>query len=351
MLRDEVIFITGGGGFIGYNICKKYLDEGVTQLIVYDNFSSGRREYITELASLYPEADINVVVGDILDKSNLIKYMKKFKPTLVNHHAAQLEITKCVELPAYDIDVNLIGTLNVLEAMVECGCNRFINASSACVYGQRTVDQGPASEADCPTPHWVYGLSKYSAEGLISIFCTDYNLSAVSFRYSIVTGVGEWYGRVGTLFIQRCLDKQPLIIFGDGAQKRDIIDVSYAAEANLKCIPYIDTHKGKHSVFNVSSGKYVTVKELAKITLEVFETPYVEGDTVLFEDVLEGGKSKLVKDRVRIPNELQLMWLDNTKVKKELHVSIPDDYDLGPYIRKEADWISQHRYYWQTYHI
>lgn len=351
MLKDETVFITGGGGFIGYNICRMYLAHNVKQLIVYDNFSSGRREYITELASLYPNADINVVVGDILDRRNLFKYMEKFKPTIVNHHAAQLEITTCVKSPAYDINVNLNGTLNVLEAMVNCGCKRLINASSACVYGQRSVEQGPSLETDCPTPHWVYGLSKYSAEGLISIYCSDHDISAVSFRYSIVTGIGEWYGRVGTLFIQRCLDKQPLVIFGDGEQKRDIIDVSYAAEANLKCIPYIDDHPGQHAVFNVSSGRYITVKELAKTTLKAFEIPYIEGDTVLFEDVEEGKESDLVFKRVRIPNELKLMWLDNSKVKDQLGVAIPDKYDMVPYILSEASWISQHRYYWQAYHI
>ena len=293
MLSDKTIFVTGGAGFIGYNICRYYLANNVKCLVVYDDFSSGRKEFITDLASEFPNSEIMVVIGDILDYPRLASYMQKFKPDVVNHHAAQLEITKCLLDPEFDIHSNLIGTLNVLKAMVVCKCSTLINASSACVYGQN-VERIPSVEERCPTPHWVYGMSKYSAEHLITIFCNDYNINAVSFRYSIVMGKGEWYGRVGTLFINRALEHKDLVVFGSGEQARDIVDVRVAADANLKAIAYLEHNTG-HTVFNVSSGNTITVFDLAEKVIDITGS----SSGIIFEDVEEGQVSKYVDKRVR----------------------------------------------------
>lgn len=283
-------------------------------------------------------------MGDVLDFHRLTTYMQRFKPDLINHHAAQLEITKCISNPEFDIDSNLVGTLNVLKAMVACECCTLINASSACVYGQNSNEKA-SKESDCPTPHWVYGMSKHAAEELITIFCNDYDINAVSFRYSIVMGRGEWYGRVGTLFINRVLGDKPLVIFGSGKQARDIVDVRVAAEANLKAIAYLEHNTG-HAVFNISSNKVVTVLELAD---KVSDAAGKKSETI-FENIEEGEISEYVTDRIRIPQELKLMWLDNTKMIDALGV-MSDSYTLEETLKDEIEWISQHRYFWQDYHV
>ena len=349
MLSKEVIMVTGGAGFIGYHICKMYLEQNVKRLVIYDNLSSGVVLNVAELGEMFPKADIHLVVGDILDYDMLLATMKDFKVTLCNHHAAQLEITRCVEDPEYDINTNLIGTLNVLKAMVECGITRLINASSACVYGQNNSEFPSIEDIDYPKPHWVYGMSKHAAEQLISIYCHDYELRAVSFRYSIVMGVKEWFGRVGTMFIKRALDDEPLVIFGKGDQIRDIINVADVGFVNKQAIKYLDSLvDGTHEIFNVSSQIPTTVRQLAETVLEVVNGE-IDKTKIVFEDPKPGEYSTIISDRIRIPNELHTMFLSNSKMVNKLVA--PPTFSLKDTIAMEVDWIRSNRDYWSKYHI
>jgi UDP-glucose 4-epimerase len=348
MLKDENIIVTGGAGFIGYHICRQYLASNVNKLVIYDNLSFGRMSNITELSEEFPDKDIIFVEGDIMDLEKLTETMKSHKITLCNHHAAQLEITKCFSEPEYDINTNLLGTLNVLKAMVSSGVGRLINASSACVYGQN-YDMLPSSEDYDKDPHWVYGMSKYAAEQLITIFCHDYDLKAVSFRYSIVMGTHEWYGRVGTLFIKRALNKEPLVIFGSGDQIRDIVDVSYAGLANFKVIDYLNmTPSGAHTPINISSAEPYNIITIAETVLEAVNG-HVDSSNIVFEAVEEGDYSKLVEGRTRIKNELGVMLLDNTLMTYLLKIDI--NLSLLDTFKKEVAWIKDNPDAWVKFHI
>lgn len=349
MFGNETILITGGAGFIGYHICDQYLKNGAKKIIIYDNMSSGHLSNIHELGEKYPDQEVYLVIGDILDKQTLIDTMVTHNITMCNHHAAQLEITKCIEKPKYDIDTNLTGTLNVLDAMVAAGVDRLINASSACVYGQNDTGNPSVQGYDYPNPHWVYGMSKHAAEQLITIYCHDYGLKAVSFRYSIVMGVKEWYGRVGTMFIRRALEGYELIIFGDGKQVRDIIDVEDAALANKNAFAFLNSmDEGKHEIFNISSQVPYTVRDIAESVLTAVYGE-VDEDKIIYEDVNQGEYSQFIKDRIRIPNELRTMWLDNRKMVRDLNV-IPST-TLKDIFKKEAYWITTEPSYWDNYHI
>ncbi len=349
MFENEVILITGGAGFIGSHICDFYAKYGAKKVVIYDNLSSGYAKYVAEIADKYDNLELSLVIGDIMDREHLEDVMKFHNVTMCNHHAAQLEITKCVEFPEYDIDINLIGTLNVLKAMVNANVKTLVNASSACVYGQNDNNRPSSETLDFPNPHWTYGMSKHAAEQLITIFCHDYGLKAVSFRYSIVMGVREWFGRVGTMFLKRAIGGDKLVIFGDGKQIRDIIDVEDAALASIKAYEFINNmDDGKHEVFNISSQVPYTINTIAETVLKVVYG-FVDRDMILYEDPKPGEFSTIIQDRVRIPNELRTMWLDNSKMSVEL--GIFPVTDLNSLLIKESEWLLSDPKMWDSYHI
>src|SRR5262249_49872680 len=156
--------------------------------------------------------------GEILDLPALERAAEGC--AVVSHQAAQLEITHCIDDPIDDLRTNAIGTLNVFLAARKAGAQRILNASSACVYGQ-AIDP-PSDEDRSPTnPNWAYGASKLVAEKYGKIWTEFHNLPVISFRYGIVYGEREWYGRVLTIFLKRILDGKPPVVFGAGDQIRD----------------------------------------------------------------------------------------------------------------------------------
>ena len=349
MFDNNNVLVTGGAGFIGYHICDQYLKNGVHTIVIYDNMSSGRLENVSDLAEKYPDKEVILVIGDILETDKLKKAMVDHNITMCNHHAAQLEITKCISNPKFDVDTNLIGTLSVLDAMLSAGVKILINASSACVYGQNDTERPSMELTDHPKPHWVYGMSKYAAEQLISIYCHDYGIKAVSFRYSIVMGTREWFGRAGTMFIKRALGGDKLVIFGDGSQIRDIIDVEDAALANVNVLSYLNNMEyGEHEVFNISSQTPYTVNYMAESALMTVYG-YLDIDMIVYDDPKPGDYSNIMKDRVRIPNELKVMWLDNSRMVNKLNV-IPS-ITLMELFKKEAEWLLRDTHKWDEYHI
>src|SRR5690606_31912049 len=155
---------------------------------------------------------IQIVEGDILDHEKLKAAMKGHH--VVSHQAAQLEITHCVDDPIDDLRSNTIGTLHVFQAAVANGIEKIMNASSACVYGHPLYK--PSDETKHPTnPNWAYGASKLAAEKYGQIFCELYKLPIVSFRYAIIYGEREWYGRVLTIFLKRILEGKNPVVFGE----------------------------------------------------------------------------------------------------------------------------------------
>jgi UDP-glucose 4-epimerase len=218
------IFITGGAGFIGSHIVDNYVSKG-HEVIVYDNFSSGKIENLKNVIN-----KIKIINGDILDFEKLKKYCDK-DVDVISHHAAQLEIFKCLKNPAFDLKTNTIGTLNILELAKLKKIKRIINASSACVYGQSSAKQ-QSEYGHEKKPHWPYGVSKLCSENYCEIYQNNYNMKITSLRYGIVFGEREWLGRVLTMFLSRALQNKSPVIFGNGRAIRDFIHVSDVAKIN-----------------------------------------------------------------------------------------------------------------------
>ncbi len=205
-LKGANILVTGGAGFIGSHIVESLVDVGAN-VVVYDNLSFGNLENLKTV-----EDKIKFVKGGILDYSKLKRAMKG--ADFVSHQAAQLEIFKAALEPARDLEINTIGTLNVLKAARENRVKKIVNASSACVYGQPT--SLIQDEAHPENPNWAYGVSKLAAEKYCRIFMNETGIPVVSLRYAIVYGPKEWYRRVLTIFIKRVAEGKHPIIFGAG---------------------------------------------------------------------------------------------------------------------------------------
>ena len=247
--------VTGGAGFIGSNIVKEILKRGESVRIL-DNFATGKRENISELTN---NPDFELIEGDLRDDSIVKKAVKGVEYIL--HQGALPSVPRSVKDPITSNNVNILGTLNILEAAKEYGVKRVVCASSSSVYGNsKTL---PKIETMPISPLSPYALTKYAQERYCQIFYDIYGLETVSLRYFNVFGPNQdptsTYSAVIPLFINIMKqDKQPTI-HGDGLQSRDFTFVSNNVAANLLACTAPNA-AGK--VFNIACGDSFTLLEL-----------------------------------------------------------------------------------------
>lgn len=329
------ILITGGCGFIGSHILDMYAKHGFS-VVVVDNFRSGR---IQNIQHLVDNENMEFIFGDILDE-NFVNQLPK-DIDIINHHAAQLEITRCIDYPQEDIMSNLIGTTNIMEFAKKCpNLKKVIYASSAAVYGQ--AQSNLQKETDPINPHWIYGVSKYSTELLANIYSDYLNIPFVGLRYSIIYGIREWYGRVLTLFIKNSIEDKKVVVFGKGEEIRDYCNVKDVVKLHEILIK--QSLKRKNVIYNVSSGIKTSINELAKLVSQI------SGCEIIYEDVKEGEASKMLnKSRIRLPGNLKYLCQDFSKAKNYFEW-IPQ-VKLEEGIIEEYNWyknnIKTDKYLWQ----
>jgi UDP-glucose 4-epimerase len=251
--------VTGGAGFIGSNLVRRLLEHGLSVRIL-DNLSSGYR------TNLHPEAEI--VEGDVRDPRAVDAAVSGCE--LVFHLAASVGNTRSIEHPIEDSEINAMGTLRVLEAARAHGVRRIVYSSSAGIFGElKTL---PIDELHPIDPDTPYGASKLAGEKLCLAYGKLYDLDAVCLRYFNVYGVNQRYdayGNVIPIFAHRVLAGEPLRIFGDGEQTRDLVNVRDVAEANLLAA----TRPSVSGAFNIASGTRVTVNELARMVCDAAGKP------------------------------------------------------------------------------
>lgn len=320
------IMVTGGAGFIGSHIVESLVDNGAN-VTVYDNFSSGSMENLVRLKD-----DINIIKGDILDYTKLKRASRGID--VISHQAAQLEITRCIENPAQDLKINTEGSLNVFNAAVENEVNKIIYASSACVYGQ--AKYLPEDENHPKNPNWPYGVSKLAVEKYADIYHENYGISLNGLRYSIIYGPREWYGRVLTVFLKRAMQNQPPVIWG-GDQIRDFCYVKDVVDFHNILI---NKDKIKNEVFNVSTGKGTSIKDLACLIKTLFNV-----GNPIYENVNEGDVSNEINGRIRLPLELKEMILDNSKAIK---LGWEPKMELKDGLIEEYLWLKQNPQRWKN---
>ena len=217
--------VTGGAGFIASHIVDALVGDG-HYVAVIDNFDSGRRENLNPKAELY-ELDIrDEKVEDVF---------KSFRPDILIHHAAQLDVRASVADPGYDADVNIIGSLRLLECCVRHKVSKVIFASTGgAVYGEQ--DYFPADENHPERPISPYGVAKLAVEKYLYYYKVVYGLPFIALRYTNVYGPRQNpHGEAGVIaiFCQKMLSGKPPLINGSGTQTRDYVYVGDVVKANL----------------------------------------------------------------------------------------------------------------------
>src|SRR4051794_39453628 len=247
--------VTGGAGFIASNLVDALLDRG-DEVTVVDNLSTGRIENLDGAR----RRGIAFHEADITDAERLTTLVAGARPDIVFHLAAQIDVRKSIEDPAWDASVNVGGTINVLDAARRAGVKRVVNTSTGgAIYGD--VDAIPTPETTPPRPMAAYGTSKLCAETYCGWYERLYGLSAVTLRYGNVYGprqdpLGE--AGVIAIFCGRVLDRGRPTIYGDGQQTRDYVFVADVVAANLAAA----SHPEAHGVYNVGTGTERSVLEV-----------------------------------------------------------------------------------------
>src|SRR5664280_2647983 len=240
--------VMGGAGFIGSHIVDALVAQGCTAT-VFDDLSSGKRENLGE--------GIALTVGDVRDKQ-AVRAALSGSVDCVFHLAAQIDVRRAVEDPGFDAQVNVGGTINVLNACVEAHVRRFVMSSTGgALYGEPSAL--PANEQCAIQPLSPYGVSKYCAEQYIEYFHRTCGLETVILRYANVYGPrqdphGE-AGGVG-IFARRILLGQSCIVYGDGEQTRDFVFVDDVAQANMLAM------QGPLDTFNIGMGVEISLNQL-----------------------------------------------------------------------------------------
>jgi UDP-glucose 4-epimerase len=257
--------ITGGAGFIGSNIVRLMLERG-HDVVVLDNLSSGYRENLSSLAGA------ELIEGDVRDRDAVDRAVAG--ADVVLHLAASVGNTRSIEHPLLDSEINVLGTLTVLEAARRHGVRKLVFSSSAGIFGElKTL---PIAENHPVEPDTPYGASKLGAEKLCLAYAKLYPIECVCLRYFNVYGVNQRYdayGNVIPIFAHRMLRELPVTIHGDGEQTRDFVNVRDVAEANYGAA----MSRGVSGAFNIASGTRVTISALVALMAEAGGlTPRVE---------------------------------------------------------------------------
>ncbi|MFP7492832.1 NAD-dependent epimerase/dehydratase family protein [Terribacillus saccharophilus] len=243
--------VTGGAGFIGSHLVKTLLEKQVEVIILDDLSASGdEHEMILNNSRLY-QYDVK--------SADAYRVVIEEQPDFVFHLAAQADVTKSILAPVYDADVNIGGTINMLEASRTAGVKKFIFASTSAVYGD--VQKLPITEDDPVLPISFYGISKLAAERYIQLFHDLYQLPYTILRYGNVYGPGQrskGEGGVVAVFLERLKRREPIMIHGDGTQSRDFIYVDDIVSANIAAMDL-----ERSGIFHASTGTSTSILDLA----------------------------------------------------------------------------------------
>jgi UDP-glucose 4-epimerase len=282
------ILVTGGAGFIGSNVVDRFVALG-HEVTVFDNLSSGRREFVPAAARL--------VVGDLTDAAAVERCVAEFKPEIVDHHAAQIDVRHSVDDPVFDARTNVLGGLSLLQSCTRHGVRKFIYASTGgALYGEgRTL---PATEDHPINPESPYGVSKHTLEHYLYLWKLLHRLDYTVLRYPNVFGPRQNpHGEAGVnaIFIGLMLEGKRPRIFGTGDQVRDYLYVADVVEGNVLAL---DRASGE--MLNLGTGVGTSVNDIVREL-----------------NVILGTRIEPIYEPAR-PGEVQRIYLDASRAAKSL---------------------------------
>jgi UDP-glucose 4-epimerase len=243
------ILVTGGAGFIGSHVAEHLLDRG-HEVAVVDDLSSGKRENVPEGVELY--------VHDV--RSGCAEVLGEFQPQALSHQAAQMDVRRSVREPDFDAEVNILGTIRLLQSCVTQGVKKVIFASSGgAIYGEQ--EEYPAPEDHPEYPLSPYGVSKLAAERYLHFYSLQYGISYAALRYANVYGPRQDpHGEAGVvaIFCGNLAAQRRSTINGSGEQTRDYVYVGDVARANVLALE----NGAPNGAYNIGTGIETSVNEL-----------------------------------------------------------------------------------------
>ncbi|WP_297491565.1 SDR family oxidoreductase [Thermococcus sp.] len=304
-MKNKLVVVTGGAGFIGSHIAWELVKDN--EVIIIDNLYTGKEENVPPGAKL--------VKADIRDYQSIAELIGN--ADYVFHEAAQVSVVESIRDPAFTEEVNVIGTLNILKALLE-GHGKLIFASSAAVYGDNP--NLPLKETERPKPLSPYGVTKATGEEYLRVYQELYGLPLVALRYFNVFGPRQGfnqYAGVISIFINRALAGEPLVIFGDGKQTRDFIYVKDVVKANILVA---ESRRANGGVFNVATGRKTSILELAMKVIEI-----------------TGTTSSIIFDKPR-PGDIRHSLADISEIKK---LGFEPEWSLEEGLEKTVEWYAK----------
>jgi UDP-glucose 4-epimerase len=286
--------VTGGAGFVGSHLVDALTARG-DEVIVVDDLSTGRRENLADTL----EAGAELVETDVTDSAALAGVIEARRPEVAFHLAAQIDVRISVSDPAFDLNVNVAGTINLLEAARSAAVGRIVFASTGgAIYGEGSGRDLPLDESAECLPDAPYGQSKYAAEGYLSLYARLHGMSTIALRLGNVYGprqdpLGE--AGVVAIFCGALLEGRTPRVFGDGKQTRDYVYVADIVEALLAAgsSPAVGT-------LNVGTGVQTSVLDLGQMISAACDRP--------FEPQMDAPR----------PGEVQRIAIDSSRAAAEL---------------------------------
>ena len=257
-LKGKNVLVTGGAGFIGSNIVDRLSPEN--KVIVLDNLFSGLISNLEESKN-----QITFIKGDILDKALVKDIVAEVE--FIFHLAAHVGNIRSLKDPYFDMDVNIKGTLNLLEACRDSNIKRFVYTSSGAIFGE--AKYLPIDEDHPLNPESPYAVSKLAAEKYCFAFHKVYDVPTVALRYFNVYGPRQdtsEYANAISIFLSKTKEGKPLTIFGDGKQTRDFVFIEDVVNANILAATQ---PAAAGEIFNIATGRATSINQLTDLIKQV----------------------------------------------------------------------------------
>lgn len=260
-------FVSGGAGFVGSHLTDRLIADG-SHVVVYDNFSTGRDQF---LENAQRSRKLNVVHGDVLDANALSSAMRGCD--LVCHIAANADVRFGPQQPRKDLEQNTVATFNVLEAMRAHGIQRLIFPSTGSIYGEPEVFPTP-EDAAFPVQTSLYGASKLACEGMISAYCEAYDMQAFIFRFVSILGERYTHGHVVDFVKSLRANPDHLRVLGNGRQRKSYL---YVADCINGMMMALSRANERVNIFNLGTDEYCEVTDSVRwITERMGIQPRIE---------------------------------------------------------------------------
>lgn len=315
-MKNSKVLVIGGAGFIGSYVVSELLKEDISQVIIYDNFARGKKEYLNEAlkderCSIFPFG------GDIREVDILNKAMEGMDYVVC---LAAIWLLHCKDYPRTAFDVNISGTFNVLEACVKNNIKKLIWSSSASVYGDAV--ELPMTEKHPFNNKNFYGASKIAGEAMCTAFNDRYGLSVIGLRYMNVYGPNQdqtaAYTGVVPIMLNKIEANEAPVINGDGSQAYDFIYVEDVARCNIQALK----SDVNHGFYNVGTEIQTTIKELCDLILELKQS----GLKVKYNPYSKDDARALVQNRI------------GSRKKAENDLDFIYSYPLDQGLKKLIEW-------------